>query len=578
LKSFTFQIATLLIASAATLAAADPAPQAQTAPSAASRPATAGLVEHVDVNVINIDVVVTDRKTGKHIVGLKPADFEVYENGEAKPITNFYEVTEQPAARAAAAPAGSTAGPAPAAPPASMSQPIPDRDKRRFILFIDNLSISFANRRSVFAAMKRFLSTALRPEDEAMIATWNRSMKVRVPFTHDRVILLQTLDSISEETAYGNSNASERHNFESQIRDSDTYDNAVQTARQYAESVNHDMQQTASALQGLMATLAGVEGKKALVITSEGFPMQPGREMFAFIEDLKTEKKGWGSGGSALMEGMSYDASSTIESIARAANANSITLYTIHAGGLDATMEGSAENSKPVSYSVQQAALSNSTESLQMLASMTGGLATVGTSNFDLAFRGVAEDLSSYYSIGYRAGTERVDRQRTIEVKMKNRRYEARSRQTYVEKSTATDMTDRVTANVFYPTSVNDLGIITRMGDVKPADDGTFRVALDILIPWDKLTLLPQGEVRAGSFTAFVVVANKDGDMSNVIRQNHELRLAPDELQKAKGKYFTYTFQLIMEPGHNRVSIGVVDDVTNLMGFSRAEITPQDLR
>lgn len=43
------------------------------------------------MTVTNIDVVVTDKK-GSRIRGLKRGDFEVYEDGQLQPLTNFFAV------------------------------------------------------------------------------------------------------------------------------------------------------------------------------------------------------------------------------------------------------------------------------------------------------------------------------------------------------------------------------------------------------------------------------------------------------------------------------------------------------
>src|SRR4051794_31938448 len=45
----------------------------------------------IDVRIINVDVVVTDRK-GVPVKGLKKEDFELYENGRPVALSNFYEV------------------------------------------------------------------------------------------------------------------------------------------------------------------------------------------------------------------------------------------------------------------------------------------------------------------------------------------------------------------------------------------------------------------------------------------------------------------------------------------------------
>ena len=91
-----------------------------------------------------------------------------------------------------------------------------------------------------------------------------------------------------------------------------------------------------------MSTLAGVEGKKVLVLTTEGFPIQPGREMFIYIEEVSREKQWQGTG--SLLEGMHFDATSVIQSVARSANANGITLYPIHAAGMTAAGNATAQN------------------------------------------------------------------------------------------------------------------------------------------------------------------------------------------------------------------------------------------
>jgi VWFA-related protein len=532
------------------------------------------LTETIDIRVVNVDVVVTDRK-GMPVTGLKKEDFELYENGQPKAITNFYEVE---GARAVSEVVETAAAPqATPALPAETREEAPENLRRRIIFYIDNLSLAPFNRNRVFKEMKEFVKNVMRPGDEAMVATFNRSMKVRVPFTRDQRQIEQTLDIIAGESAMGTSNRSERAEFESRIRDSRSYGEAIATARTYASSVEHDLRQSVAALNGLMSTLAGVEGKKVLVLTSEGFPMQPGREMFYFIDDIGREKQ-WQAGGT-LLEGMHYNSASLIQGVAKSANANGITLYTIHAAGLQGGNEMSAEYSRPTSMTVAHIASTNTTESMQIMAEDTGGLASINTNNFAEAFRRINRDLESYYSLGYRAGTERVDRQRSLQVRVKNKNYIVRSRRTFVEKSTFAEMSDRIIANLLYKSKGNDLKIIVRVNSPIPTDDGLFRVPVDVLIPMTSLTLLPQGEeMYVGGFEVYVAVANKDDDMSDVARKSHPLRIPPEDMKKIVGKYYTYTLDLLMEKGLNRISIGVVDGVSNTTGFAREQIIARDLR
>lgn len=524
------------------------------------------LVESVDVRVINVDVVVTDKR-GNRIHGLKKDDFEILENGKAKTISNFYEVEAAPKTAAAAAPTSLAA-----------VEQIPDNQKRRIIFYVDNLSLLPFNRNRVFKEMKEFAKTVLRPGDEAMVATFNRSMKIRAAFTRDPIQIQQTLDTLAGESALGVSAKSERRDAENAINDAQSYDQALSTARNFAQSSEHDLRQSVTSLNALMTTLAGVEGKKIVVLTTEGFQMQPGRDLFMLVDDV-SRTKGWAAGGGSMLEAMMFNNSDLIQDVARTANANGITLYAIHAGGLGAQNQDiMADSSRSTSFSVAQAALSNSTESLELIAQMTGGVASVNTNNFSAAFQNIEKDLESYYSLGYRAGTERVDRQRSLEVRLKQRGYIVRNRQSFVEKSTFAEMSDRVVANLLYRTKANDLKIAVRSNSPVPQQDGLFRVPIEIQIPMDSLTFLPQGEITAGGFTIYVAVANKDGDMSDVSHKQHQITLTKDDVEKAKGKYYTYALTLLMEPGLNKISVGVVDDVSNVTGFAKDQVIAQDMR
>jgi len=527
------------------------------------------LAMNIDVRVLDVDVVVTDKR-GNPVTGLTKDDFEIYENNVPKVISNFYEVRgNEQKSLVADEIGGSVTTPA-------KKEAIPEELKRRIIFYVDNVSLSPFNRNRVFRQMKDFCDTVMRPGDEAMIATYNRSMKVRVPFTRDASQIKSMLEALSSESGQGIANKSERKTVEDRIRDSQSYEDALASARSYASSVEHDLRQGVSSINALMTTLAGVEGKKILVLTSEGFPISPGREMFMFIDEMSREK-GWSNVGSSMLEGMSFDGSNLIQSVAKTANANGITMYTVHAAGMTGGDEMSAEHSRPTPVGVARFGETNTTESMQIMAQMTGGLASVSSNNFAAAFQRIQKDLESYYSIGYRAGTERVDRQRYLTVKVKNKDYRARSRMTFVEKSVFAEMGDRVVANLLYRSKSNELGILARIGRPVPVDDGYFRVPVEIQIPMESLTMLPQGETEhAGGFDVYVVVANKDNDMSDVARKSHQIRVPSSDIKKIAGKFYTYTLELICERGLNKISIGVVDQISNVSGFSREQIIAQN--
>jgi hypothetical protein len=140
------------------------------------------------------------------------------------------------------------------------------------------------------------------------------------------------------------------------------------------------------------------------------------------------------------------------------------------------------------------------------------------------------------------------------------------------------EMSDKVIANLFYEGTSNDLGINVRTGRPARQENGLFLVPLEILIPMENLAILPRGEVHAGSFTMYVVVSNNDRDMSEVKTQQQAVHVPASEIGSLGGKHFTYAVDLQMEPGRGRISVGILDDVTNATGFRIQDILVRDLR
>src|SRR5437773_278176 len=109
----------------------------------------AQIAETIEVRVTNIDVVVTD-KAGHAITGLTRDDFEIFENGKAQPLTNFYVVNE-----GVGQALSSSESPGQAGELALHPQAPPELRRRRIVLFLDNYSIHPFQRRKVFESMER---------------------------------------------------------------------------------------------------------------------------------------------------------------------------------------------------------------------------------------------------------------------------------------------------------------------------------------------------------------------------------------------------------------------------------------
>jgi hypothetical protein len=100
-----------------------------------------------------------------------------------------------------------------------------------------------------------------------------------------------------------------------------------------------------------------------------------------------------------------------------------------------------------------------------------------------------------------------------------------------------------------------------------------------VQIPMPSMTLLPQGESEfVGGFDVYVVVGNRENDMSDVARKSHQVRIPAEHMKQLAGKFYTYTLDLLIERGLNRISLGVVDQISSTSGFAREQIIASDMR
>src|SRR5689334_3253240 len=99
------------------------------------------LGEIVNVNVVNVDVYVTD-KSGKRIQGLTKDDFEIFENGKKVGITNFYAVDGGKAKMIGDEPVPAVQAPAKPGPPgAQTAEMLPEDQRLRLVVYIDNFNL-----------------------------------------------------------------------------------------------------------------------------------------------------------------------------------------------------------------------------------------------------------------------------------------------------------------------------------------------------------------------------------------------------------------------------------------------------
>ncbi|HEX6096978.1 MAG TPA: VWA domain-containing protein [Thermoanaerobaculia bacterium] len=531
-------------------------------------------VEVLEVGLTNVDVVATD-KAGNPITGLKPADFEVFEDGKPQAITHFAEVGSQGASAVILPEGGAAAEPSAAPAPA-----------RKFIFYIDDSNLTLDNRRSVFPAIRKFLASNLRSGDRAMVVTWNRELKVRVPWTADLATVDAALQALAGETngasqLYAQKQQVERllTKMEEEALEPDNklaplWSELENAARAYAENAKIEFTQSTNAIVRLLATLTGVDGKKVLVMATEALPTMAGAEMFEHLENIRAAAmvsptstlRGEAGKGSRITDLSRYNLQTTLEVLIRAANASDITVYGINPKGLGGPAEGKAGQQNTRATNLDFVSSDQQLAGINMLANRTGGVAMVGAPA-DMALERVGRDLNAYYSLGYRS-TKGLSPERKVEVRAKRPGVQVRTRTNVYYRSLEREMADRVIANQIQSEQANKLGIALE-ADAATTDGTRKLLPVRVIIPVSTLTLLPgaNGGVTGG-FSVFTVSADGSGGTSGVNVQSQSISFTAEQAAQMKGRRIGFAIQVPLEKGRDRISVGVLDHVSHEQGFA----------
>ncbi len=526
---------------------------------------TEPFVDVVDVDIVNIDVTVTD-KQGNPVAGLGKDDFIVYQDRKPTEVTNFYAVSDgRPAADAAADRAA-----IPPVPEAGRDSPNPAAAPSRFgvapehrlwlIVYIDNYNIDPLERNRIFPELERFIGRSLRTDAQAMLVTYNRSLEVRHPFTDDAPLLYEAMQELVDDSGFAVVRQREQAQTLHRIDKSKDPNQAMLYARQYAEEQMNSVQYTADALQRLIESLGGLPGRKALVHVSSGIPMLAGEEMFHAVAEKFDKTEAWA-------EIPRHDTTRTFENINRSANAHRVSFYTVDAAGLRGMRFGAAEYAGFVNPSLRSTLDSvvpeNLQSSLRFMALETGGRAVLNTNRILPALEKAAQDFRSFYSLGIASTDSETGRYHEIEVKLADRRkgLRLRHRAGYRSKTTETRVQEHLRSALLYSHQMNPLAVKVTLGRAEPhGRDGNYLLPIQLSIPLRDVLLLPteagRHEVR---LKLFVAAVGEDGGTSQIDSAPLGLRLANEHVEAAKGESLVHTHKLLLSPGRKKVGVAILD-------------------
>jgi VWFA-related protein len=568
----------LAVSSALLLAAWPPA-------FSASPPAAPSFGEVMEVNVVSVDVYVTD-KNGNRVTGLKGGDFAVFEDGKRVDVSNFAELSPPAAAREAPA-----AAPPPAEGTVAVDTQAPGADPERrlsLVVFLDNLHLRPEHRTRAVEQIRKFLLQNVRAGDRVMLATYDVNLRTRHPLSDDRDSLDAALKDAETLPSYGQQEEQARRTaFETVVniyRTSGCSADIITPVESYAQQTQTDALRTIGALRLTISSLSGVPGRKAVLYVSDGVSITPGEELFEAAADLcdgKVAQLGLMSpavetkhGGDetakyepsqAALDAQKYSVAKQFGDLAAHASADRVTFYTLQASGLqgNAAADVSYEASERLlqAGSIQQIQTSNLKGSLTALAVDTGGRAMLDANDLAPELARMQEDFESYYSLGYSLAHAGDGKVHHIEIKVKRPGLRVRYRQSYRDKPTLEKVADRTFAALLHGIEDNPLDVAIDVRDIAPADGGQYAVPVRLKIPLFKLAILNREGTYQGKLRLLVATRDEAGGMSSMHQVQVPLNIPRKEVLNALGQYYIYTLTLKMKPGLQHVAVAVRDEI-----------------
>ena len=502
-------------------------------------PRVAGVVE---TSILELDAVVTD-KEGRPVSGLKASDFEVKVGGKRVAIENFYERRTLPAG------AGEPGAPEPGEPAAMRRPP------RHLVLFLDRLYLwEKWKSDAAFDALRDVLRRMLaEPGDDAMIVTWDRSVGAVVPFTSD----LASLDRLLEKERMRSRQPLPEDTTIRQLEDeakwfagnpASSAASGVDVSQRAAQAEAYAaMRAKAAALKAVCAAIGGLPGQKILVHASHRFSRVAGLEFSA-----------------GELEAQEFNAMAMVDSVAEAANANGVTVYTFFP-------EGWNEDVLPVVRGLSDAGVHNEAAALEAVADRTGGTFSLGWREGPALAARVLADVESSYSLGVAATGGKPGTPQAVKVTVRNPGLTVRARRAALERTPEERVEARVLSNLFRPEPPSRLRVSLDSASVEAAKKKT-TATLRVRVPIGGLVKAPSARGESGAFSVFVVSAAADGAFTEVVRQRRPFEILQADAEKAAAGHFTYEVPVVIGSGEARISVGVWDEVGKDAGFLLVEV------
>ena len=581
-------------------------PPAQTVTPTAVPEAVTGDV--VDVRVVNVEIVVTDRR-GRRVEGLKPGDFRLEVDGQPVPVEYFTEVREGKAAPAAAPPPSSPSAPAAMGPASALPAGLEPGGTigTNYLVFVDDFFAIKSQRDVVLRSLRKQLDQ-LGPADHMSVVSWDgRRLSRLASWSASRPALEKAVDQAMARPALGLAREVQFKKFLGeaalQTRDDARQDDInfqihrmlgggpglnlleVSYGRLVADEVGSATRAVVAALRGADAP----EGRKVLLLLSGGWPFTiqsfiQGDELPHDIGKLPLMAPGLQvlANTANLLGYTIYPVDVPgVRSMTRDVQENPMEGHTSYLGGgstanqLEGGTPTQMTRDAPVAGEFSFSRLTPIRDqelraSVFFLAQETGGRPLLA-GNRESALSMTNDDTRSYYWLGFSPSWPRDGRIHKISARVLRDGLQTRSRKGFLDLTTGASATMRFESALLYGELPSTEKVVLHLGEpVKGARRGVTEVPVSVDIPTQALTLLPAEDGRYKGRAQLRFAATDDEGNQSLIPVL-DLQLASPKAP-SEGGAVRYQTRVFLRGKVTHLAVAVFDPLTGKISAGKTDV------
>ena len=507
----------------------------------------------VQSELVLVNVTVKD-KNGNLVRDLKPGDFTILEDNRPQKVVSFDvenmdAVATQDLAQTRALPSS----PSGAATGASHNGPDQFKDRRLIVLFFDLSAMEPDEIDRAATSAEHYVDTQMMPADLVSIVSLGSSLLVNQDFTADHDQLKKQLQGF----ASGSGQGYEEGTTGSTEGTSDTGQPFTVDDTEY-NIFNTDRR--LEALRSVAEKLSHLQQKKSLIYFSSG------------------------------MDRTGIENQAEVRAATNAAVRSNMAIYTMDLRGLQALVAGGeAQNASlrgTSAYSGQSminALNSNFTtqETLVTLASDTGGRAFLDSNDFGQVFKGVQQDTSTYYLLGYHSTNQARDgRYRHIVVKVNVPGVKLDYRRGYYapadyQHSTKEDKELQLQQELASELPATDLPLYLGAAYFR-VESNKFYIPISLVIPGSQIPFARSSDRDKATLDVIGMVL--DSEHHPITRIRDTVKLAVDTSSEVQKKNVQYNTGVSLVPGKYHLKFVVRENQTGRMGSFETDLNVPDLK